>query len=144
MEHVEAVVQVFTQQLVLDSLPGRMIRRGQNADGNGDVASATEAPHLRLLDNAKQLGLGADRHLTDLVEQQGSVLSPLEASCSSFDGPCKRTLLMAKQLAFDQAFRQCGAVDSDERPTASRTQPMNRAGHKFLPRPALSGHKDRR
>ena len=46
---------------------------------------------------------------------------------------------MAKQLAFNERFRERGAVNSDKRPGTPRAQFVDGAGDQFLTRAALAG-----
>src|ERR1041385_7011422 len=51
---------------------------------------------------------------------------------------------MTEQFAFDQAFRQGGAVDREERTLSARAQRVQRSRHQFLARTALAGNQDTR
>jgi hypothetical protein len=51
---------------------------------------------------------------------------------------------MAKQLALDQAGRQGGTIDLDQRPVTSRAQIVQRAGHQLLASSRFADEQDRR
>src|SRR5262249_26785240 len=57
--------------------------------------------------------------------------------------PCKRSLLMAEQLALDQLPRQRRTVHFHQRPLSSCTLSMHRTRHQLLPRPCLSQYQNR-
>ena len=58
-------------------------------------------------------------------------------------GVGERAFLEAKHLGLEQSFRNCGAVDVDERTVGSRSRAMNRTGQEPLagPRLALDEHR---
>ena len=75
---------------------------------------AADAVDLALLDGAQQLGLQADVHLADLVEQQRAAVGLLELADAPGDGAGEGALLVAEQLGFQQGLGDGGAVDGDE------------------------------
>ena len=87
-----------------------------------------EAAEALLLDDAQQLGLGADRHLADLVEQQRAFLCQLEAAGAALDGAGEGALFVAEDLRFDQGLRDGGAVDGDKGLGLARAQLVQGAG----------------
>jgi hypothetical protein len=78
LEHVETIVQIFTQASVANCLRWRTIRRGENADVELDVLRSAEPTRLTFLEHAQQLGLERDRHLGDLVEKERASVGHLE------------------------------------------------------------------
>src|SRR3546814_2421954 len=55
---------------------------GDQPDVDADRAAAAEPVDLALLDGPQQLGLQADVHLADLVEQEGALVGFLELARS--------------------------------------------------------------
>ncbi len=49
---------------------------------------------------------------------------------------------MAEQLAFDQLFRECGAVDRDERFVGAEAGSLDRSSDEFLTGAALALNQD--
>ena len=76
---------------------------------------AADAVDLAFLDGAQQLGLQADVHFGNLVEQQRAAVSFLELADAACDSAGERALLVTEQFGLEQVFRNGGAVDRDER-----------------------------
>ena len=73
-----------------------------------------------LLQHAQQLGLGRQRDLGDLVEQQRAAVGRLEAAVAALDRAGERAALVAEQLGLEQRLGERGAVDRDERLARAR------------------------
>ena len=67
--------------------------------------AAADALELALLEDAEELGLGLQGQLADLVEEEGAAVGQLEAADPPGDGAGEGALLVAEQLALDQARR---------------------------------------
>ena len=76
---------------------------------------AADALELPLLEHAQELGLERERHLADLVEEQGAAVGHLELAGLARHGAGEGALLVAEELAFEQGLGERGAVDGDER-----------------------------
>jgi hypothetical protein len=110
------------------------------------VAASTrtaQPAYFGLLDYAEQLGLCGQRHLRDLIKEQGSILSLLEAPGPALDGAGKRPFFVTEQLAFHQALGQCGAIHRYKWTSASRAQIMYRASDQLLAGSAFAGDQNR-
>ncbi len=63
---------------------------------------AAESLKFSFLQNSQKFGLQLQRNVAYLVEKEGSLVGQLNASDFPRDSPSKRTLLVAKQFAFEQ------------------------------------------
>ena len=81
---------------------------GRRDQAHVDVLGARRAHALDLagLEHAQQLGLLANRHVADLVEEDGAVVGQLEAPDAIHAGVGKGALHVSEELAFEGAFRQ--------------------------------------
>ena len=79
---------------------------------------AAQALDLALLQHAQQLGLQAERHLGDLVQQQRAAVRLLELAGVGAGGAGEGALLVAEQRRLEHVLGNRGAVDGHERPTA--------------------------
>ena len=70
-----------------------------------DRRSAADAFDLVLLEDAEQLGLGLQGQLADLVQEERAAVGQLEAADAPGDGAGERPLLVAEELALDEAPR---------------------------------------
>ena len=84
------------------------------------------------LQHAQQPGLGLERHVADLVEEQGAALGLLEPPDLARIGAGERALLVTEQLALDQLARDRRHVDRDERPAAALAVVVDRLGDQFF------------
>src|SRR5206468_616519 len=84
-----------------------------------------------------------ERGAVDLVEEDASGVSRLEAAGAVVDGAGERAADMAKQLAFKQAFAESAAVDADERTAGSHAEAVNSGGDHLLASAGLAEQQDR-
>ena len=111
---VEAVEQVFAKPTGGD-LSGQVAVGGRDDTSVGaECLGAADALELSLLKDAEDLGLGRERQLADFVEKDGAAGGTLEAPGLLAVGSGEGALLMAEQLAFDQAVWQRPAVHTDQ------------------------------
>jgi hypothetical protein len=78
VEHVEAVVEVEAERAARHLVRELLVRGGDDAHVDGEVARAAEPPEGHLLEHLEQLGLRREGHLADLVEQQRPPVGLLE------------------------------------------------------------------
>jgi hypothetical protein len=86
-EDVEPIVQVAPELLERDELPEILVGRRDDADVDVDGVLAADAQELALLEHAQELGLRRDRHLADLVEEDGAAVRELEEPSTRVDRP---------------------------------------------------------
>jgi len=98
---------------------------------------------LALLQHAQELDLSGDRHVADLVQEERAVLGVLEAAAAHLVGAREGALLVPEEFAFEDALREGGAVEADERPRASGGVVVYRAGDEFLSRAAFALYEHR-
>ena len=86
LDDVEAVIEILAEAAGLDLLDQPLVGRGDDADV--DLARVARADRLDLarLQHAQQLDLRLERHLADLVEEQGAAIGILRSGRS-----CVRT-----------------------------------------------------
>ena len=83
------------------------------------------------------------RDLADLVEQQGAPAGLLESPLPLAVGAGEGASLVAEELAFQQVFRERGAVDLDQAAGPGGVAEMDGLGHQLLAGPRLAGDQDR-
>ncbi len=77
-KYVQAVVEVLAEAAGGDFLAQPTVGGGEDAHIEADRHAAAEPLDLALLQDAQQLGLQAERHFGDLIEQQRAALGLLE------------------------------------------------------------------
>ena len=98
-----------------------------------------DAGELALLQHAQQAGLGVERHVADLVEEQRAAARLLELARHRPVGAGEGALLVAEELALDQVPRDRRHVDRDERPGLAQAVVVQRPRHQLLAGAALAG-----
>ncbi|MDT4824412.1 hypothetical protein FQZ97_576590 [compost metagenome] len=131
-EYVEAVIEVFAEAAGLDHLLEVLVGGGDDAHIDVLRLVAAHALEGALLQHAQQLDLHRQRHVADLVEEQGAAVGQLEAPCPAGDGTGEGTLLVAEEFALQQLRRDGAAVDRYERRFAALGMVMQVARHHFL------------
>src|SRR5262249_12294277 len=86
---------------------------------------------------------GVRRDFAHLVEEDGAALGQLETADAAGDGAGEGALLVAEQLALDQAGRQGGAVDLDEGAVLATARRVDGAGDQLLAGARLAGEQHR-
>jgi hypothetical protein len=142
--NVKTVVEVLAQSPFADRLTHRTIGCGQDAHVDWQVFACAEAQNSLLFENTEQFGLHLGPHLGDLIEQKAATVRPLEASLAAAIRASKSPTLVAEQFAFDQAFRDSGAIDCHVWWVLARRSVVNRAGGPLFPRTALASDNHRR
>ena len=101
-----------------------------------------DRPHLLLLQHAQQLDLQRQRHVADLVEENGAAAGRLEQPLVVGGRASERTLDVAEQLRLEQLLGDRAAVDRDERLAGARAGPVDGARQQFLAGAALAEDHD--
>ena len=129
---VEAVEQVLAEQPLRDQLAQVAVGRGDDPEVRLDRRAAADRHELARLQHAQQAGLGLERHVADLVEEQRAALGLLEAADLARVRAGERAALVAEQLALDQLARDRRHVDGDERAAAALAVVVHRARDELL------------
>src|SRR5208282_82321 len=106
--------QVLSKCALLDCESQVLVRRRHNANVGLDWRPPAHGRILALLQDPQQTRLRLDRHVANVVEEQRSAFGLFKASDGASRRPGEGTLLMAKELAFDQIPRNSRHIDGDE------------------------------
>ncbi len=82
------------------------IRRCQHAHIDVLLGAPSKPAEFALFEHSQQLGLGADRHLAELIQQQRSAGGQFEAPGAPLHRSGKRAFFVPENLAFNQGFRE--------------------------------------
>ena len=102
---VQPVEQVLAEQSLRDQLAQVAMGGGDDPHIGLDRHAAADRHELARLQHAQQPGLGLERHVADLVEEQRAALGLLEPPDLARIGAGERALLVTEQLALDQLAR---------------------------------------
>ena len=114
-DHGEPEEEVLAEAALLDLLLEVLVGGGDDAHVHLDRLLRADALDLALLQHPQHLGLGAQAHVADLVEEDRALVGQLELADLLLGRPGERALLVAEQLALDQLLGDRGAVHLDER-----------------------------
>jgi hypothetical protein len=137
-DDLQPVVEVPPEGAALHHRLEVGVRRGDDANVHTHALIAADAHELPLFEHPQQLHLRLQVGLADFVQKQRAPVGGLELPARPRVGPGKRAFLVAEQLGFDQARRDRGAVDAQERKVAARRVEVDRARDQLLTDPALA------
>jgi hypothetical protein len=113
-EDVQPVIQVCSESILVDHRLEIAIGCGHEPNVRSDGAIAANSLEFLVLNCAEQFRLEFERHLADLIEKERALVGQFESPSSLRRGSGKRALLMAEQLAFEQAGGNRGTVHFNE------------------------------
>ena len=130
--YIEAVEQILAET------PGAHFVAQLNVGGgyqpyvhaNGFVAP--DPFDLAFLQGAQDLALGVQAEGDDFVEEQGAAVGAFEAPRAAAVGTGEGAPFHAEEFGFDQAFRQGGAVEADQRAFVAAAVPVQVLREEFL------------
>ena len=140
---VEAVVEVLAEAAGLHLDLEVAVGGGEDADVDRLGAGVADAHHHLLLQRAQDLDLQRQRHLADLVEEQGAAVGRLEAARLVADGAGEGAAHVAEQLRLEQVLGDGAAVDGDERALGARRAAVELARDQLLAGAGLAGDEHR-
>ncbi len=108
-----------------------------------DQLAPADAEEFAFGQHPQQPGLQRQRHVADLVQEQGAAVGLFEAPDMPALGAGEGAGLMPEQLAFQQLGRDRRGVERDERFARARGLAMQGVGHQFLAGAGLASHQHR-
>ncbi len=127
----EPVEKVGAKQLPIDHVGEAAVGGRDDADVDALRAGAAHPFHRQILDGPQQLGLGRERKVGHLVEEQRAAVGMFELAAATAHAS-GRAIFDAEQLGLEQRLDEGGAVDGDERPLPPRAQLVDLAGDKLF------------
>ena len=142
-DHVETPVQVRAKFSGGDLALQVAVGGGQDANVDSRGRLFADRVELAVLDEAQELGLDAQLHLADLVEEDGAAVGLREAARPRARRAGERPLGVAEQLGLDQVRGDGRAVHRHERLVLARRAGVQRAGGQLLAGARRAGDEDR-
>jgi hypothetical protein len=142
LDDVEAVEKVFAEIVLADGFDDVAVGGGDEADIHVQFIIAADAGEGAVFQEAEQFGLERAAHVADFVEENGAVVGFLDAAEFLADGAGEGAFFVAEQFAFEEVFRDGGAVDADVIVLAAQAQAVQGAGDQFLARAAFAEDED--
>src|SRR5882672_1761847 len=135
---VDAIVQVLPESVRRDARVEVAVGRADHAHVDRDRFPPAYPLERALLQEAQQLRLQRIRHVADLVEEERAARRVLDLALRLLVRARECALFVAEELALEQRFRNCRAVDGDERTARASGQAMQRPRQDLLAGAALA------
>src|SRR5688572_24257213 len=102
LDDVQTEVQVATEASIRHGLLQVTIGGGNDSYIGFDLSTSADAFKGMSFQHAQEFRLNRWTHFADLIEHQRALVRRLELTDLSLGGACKRSALVAEQLAFEQ------------------------------------------
>ena len=142
-DDVEAVEEVLAERARRDHRLEVAVGRADDADVDLARALAADRAHLAVLQDAQELGLHAERHLADLVEEERAAVGHVEETRARRRGPGEGAAHVAEERGLEQRLGDARAVLADEGAPAARPVGVDGAGDELLAGAALADDEHR-
>src|SRR5687768_3743089 len=137
-DDVEAKEEILAEAAVGDRALEIVIGRGEDAHVHRNGLASTDALDLLRLDRAQQLRLRLRAKVTNLIEEQRSLMGELEAPDAPVGRSREGPSFMSEHLAFDEVAGNGRGVHAHERLVLASAAPVNRGCHQLLARSRLT------
>jgi hypothetical protein len=97
---------------------------------------------LQVLQNLEHLGLEKHGHISNLVQQHGTLVGYLELTLFRPVGTGESALLVAEKLTFEKLSGDGSTVDLDKRPVPPDRVQVEGLSDQFFTNPALAADND--
>ena len=142
-QHVESIQQLLAKTPLADFRLQDAIGGREHPNVDPPRLGLSDSSHLTFLQNSQELCLRSRRQLSDLVEQQATLIGRLEQAGAVLRRAGEGTADAAKQLRLEQFIGQRRAVDGAEASSRWPAQQMERPGNQLLAGAALAGDEHR-
>src|SRR5215467_13663059 len=112
---MEAIIQILAETSCTHRFFQISISSCDNAHIHRNTTAPPNAFKRALLQHAEEFDLGSEADVTDFIKKERPTIGQLKATTTGFDRPREGTTFMPKQLAFEETFRQSGAVQLHKR-----------------------------
>jgi hypothetical protein len=125
-EHIQPVKEIGPKATLLDGLLEVPVRGGHTAEVDLNWLVTTHPNDLTFLQHAEKVRLSLQADIADLIQEDRSSLGDLELPFLAVLGAGEGSFFVTEQLAFQQSFRQCAAVNYHQRMKLSGARMMDR------------------
>jgi hypothetical protein len=112
LDDVEAVVKVFPELVLLDSLHNVPVCGGDQSHIDPQFFVSADTQKRAVLKEPQQLGLERPAHIRDFIQKNGPAIGFLDPAGPGFYGAREGTFLMAEEFALQQSFGYGGTIDA--------------------------------
>src|SRR5450755_4198597 len=121
----ETVEQVLAETAVLDRGFEILIRGGNNADVNLNLAMTAQTEERLAIQHAQQFDLSLQLQLANFVEKKRALVGHFKEAWLRYVGPAERAFFVAEEFTLHEILGKRGAVDVNPRPAAAMGRFVN-------------------
>ncbi len=143
-DDAEPVEQILPEAALGDLLLQVLVGGSDHPHIHLDVLVAPNGGDAALLQGAQHLGLRGQRHVADLVQEEGAAVRQLELALAVLDGAGEAALHVAEELALDQLAGYGSAIHLDIGAAGSAALLVDEPRHPLLACPVPAGDEDAR
>src|SRR5712692_2167688 len=140
-QYRQAKKEIRAKRTFFHSLFKVTISGGQHPHIDLDFFVATQAKKRVRFQNSQELCLHVERHLANLIKEEGSTLGKFKQAAFLLFGVGKGKLFVAEEFALQQAAGDSCAIEWVKRPCCTSTLIVNGSRHYFFTCTALSGNQ---
>src|ERR1700704_3845114 len=141
-DHIQAIEEIFAESSCRDLVFEFLVRGGDDAHIDADRLVRPHRLETLLLENTQHLGLRAQAHVADFVEEQCAPIRLLEFSDFILAGSREAAFDVPEQLGLDQLLGDGGAIYFDKGLIAAKARGVQGASHQLFSRSAFSVNQD--
>src|SRR6266850_8459732 len=138
---VQPIIQIFAELTVPNHLLQVLVGRSNDANIDSSGTRAANGLKFTLLENAEQLGLKLQWHVSNFIEEQSAAIRQREPADMRIDRASKGSAFVSEQLTFEKAGRHSRAVHLHQIAASARAELVNRSRYYFLAGAGLSGNQ---
>ena len=142
VHNVQTIIQVLTEGTVFNALCQIAVRSGNNARIDLNRGFAADAVNFFFLNGSQQLGLYADIHFGNFIQQQGSPGSFFKFADTAGHRSGKSAFFITEQFGFQQGFGNGGTVDGNKFFVGAFGVVMDKAGKNLFAGSGRSGQQN--
>src|SRR5438128_619716 len=142
LDDVEPVEQVLAELVLGNRLDDITVGGCQQPDLNTQFLGAADAGECAVLQEAEELGLERTAHIGNFIQENRATIGFFDPARLLSERAGESASFMAKELAFEQGFRDGGAVDPDIVGLAATAETVEGAGYQLFAGAALAENQN--
>src|SRR6266850_2439411 len=139
---VQPIIQIFAEFTVPNHLLQVLVRRSNDANIDSSGTRAANGLKFTLLENAEQLGLKLQWHVSNFIEEQSATIRQREPADMRIDSARKGSAFVPEEFTFEEACGHRRAVHLHQISVSAGAELVNRARDDFLAGAGLSGDQN--
>lgn len=139
---IDAEEEVQPEGSLFDLAAEVSVGGGDEAGGDGTRFMSTDAYEGSVLEDLQEFGLDGNIEATDLIEEEGPLMSLLDAPQLGGHGSGEGTFFVSKQLSFQEGAGNCRTTDLYQGPSGAHGKRVEEADGNLFAGTTLSLNQD--